>query len=436
MKILLIGGGGREHAIAWRLKASPSVTRIVCPNGNPGIAREAETPRAELASPVAWAEYGAEMGADLVVIGPEQPLAEGVADACEAKGLRVFGPTKAGAEIEASKAFAKDIMVSAGIPTAASETFSDATRALDFAKSLGGRCVVKADGLAAGKGVAMCETLDDARAAIEENLTGHRFGASSARIVIEEWLEGEEVSILALTDGEEVFPLVPSQDHKRAGEGDTGLNTGGMGAYAPVPWFGEEYLTSALSMVLRPAIAELRRRGIPYKGVLYAGLMVTKDGPKVLEFNCRFGDPETQVVLPLFEGDLGETMLACAEGRLGKILLPPHWQEGNAQTIGMRPDNAVVVVMASEGYPGTVRDGQPIHGLDAADGLSNAMIFHAGTTAGPNGEVLTKGGRVLGLTAWGRTLQSSLSTVYDLAGRVSFDGGWLRRDIAHRALGK
>ncbi|MDK2972016.1 MAG: phosphoribosylamine---glycine ligase [Candidatus Sumerlaeota bacterium] len=435
MRVLLVGNGGREHAIAWRLRRSKSVTEIVCPNGNPGIAREAQTPRVVLQTPAEWAAFALECQCDLVVVGPEAPLAAGVGDACEDRGIAVFGPRADGARIESSKAFAKDVMQAAGIPTARSEAFSDYDKALDYGRSLGLPVVVKADGLAAGKGVAICETGEQLAGALAENLKDGRFGDASRTVLVEEFLRGEEVSILAVTDGQEVFPLVPSQDHKRALDGDLGPNTGGMGAYAPAPVCTDEILSAALTDVLRPAIRELARRGIAYKGVLYAGLMVTDDGLRVLEFNCRFGDPETQVVLPLLDGDLGELMLACCEGRLGELVAP--LRPGSPDSaITMRPEHAICLVLASGGYPDAYTTGKVISGLNAADDDSRAVIFHAGTVAGADGEVLTAGGRVLGLTAWGASLEAARDRVYELAGKVSFEGCHFRHDIAHRALSR
>ncbi len=422
MKVLLVGNGGREHAIAWRLKRSASVTQIICPNGNPGIAREAETPRVALKSVQEWADYAALKKVDLVVVGPEAPLAAGMTDACEKKGLKVFGPSRAAAQLEASKSFSKDVMNAAGIPTARSESFSDYDKAYDYACGLGIPVVVKADGLAAGKGVAICTTIDELQQALSENLKEGRFGDSSRTVLVEEFLHGEEASILAFSDGENVYPMTPSQDHKRAYDDDMGPNTGGMGTYAPAPIATEEVLTASFSQVLRPTIEEMAKRGTPYKGVLYAGLMVGREGGiKVLEFNCRFGDPETQVVLPLLDGDLGEIMMACCDKRLDKV------------SIGTRPEHAACVVLASAGYPNGYETGVEIRGLDQVP-ENGAYVFHAGTKAGENGKVLTAGGRVLGLTAWGSSLQAAVDKAYDLTDIVTFDHCHFRRDIAHRAL--
>ncbi len=422
MKIVLVGNGGREHAIAWRLRRSPAVTSVVCPNGNPGIARVADVPRVDLKSMEDWASFAAREKAALVVVGPEAPLAEGLADACAAKGLKVFGPSKAAARLEASKAFAKDVMQAAGIPTARSDSFQDYDKALDFARGLGLPVVVKADGLAAGKGVAICTTEEELLQALAENLKDARFGESSRSVLVEEFLVGEEASILAFCDGANVYPMIPSQDHKRALDGDAGPNTGGMGTYAPAPVVTEEILAAAFGTVLRPAVDEMARRGTPYVGVLYAGLMIDGGGVKVLEFNCRFGDPETQVVLPLLDGDLGEIMMACCDGSLP------------GARIGVRPDHAACVVLASGGYPGRYETGKVILGLDDCE-TDSSVVFHAGTVAGEEGAVLTAGGRVLGLTAWAATLQAAVDEAYRMAEVVTFQDAHFRRDIAHRALG-
>jgi phosphoribosylamine--glycine ligase len=432
MKVLLVGNGGREHALAWRLAQCASVDRIVCPNGNPGISLHADTPSLALNSMAEWAEYARQQRTDLVVIGPEAPLAAGLADECEARGIRVFGPRSAAARLESSKAFAKEIMLAANIPTAQSGTFSDFDQAKKFARSLGLPVVIKADGLAAGKGVAICESWEDVDATLAGHLRDHHFGAASSVVLVEEFLQGEEASLIAITDGEEVWPLSPSQDHKRAYDGDTGPNTGGMGAYAPAPVVSEELLSVCMGEVMRPAVQELGRRGIPFVGVLYAGLMITSDGPRVLEFNCRFGDPECQVLMPLLEGDLAEGMLACAEHRLARHL----YRGGSADAhsaLGLRPDHAVVVVMASGGYPGKFTTGHVISGLRDSWG-NDQIVFQAGTSRREDGTIVTSGGRVLGLTAWGPSLDSTVHRAYDLADGIHFEGARFRRDIAHRAL--
>ncbi len=436
MKILVIGTGGREHAISWRLSQSASVKDIICPNGNPGIAEVASCPRIDLKSPDAWADYAAKEKVDLAVIGPEAPLAAGVGDALLAKGLRVFGPPREGARIESSKAYAKDIMAKAGIPTAQAGSFDEVGKAKEFARSLGLPVVIKADGLAAGKGVTVARSWEEVNQAIEENLVGHRFGESSARILVEEFMEGVEASVFGLCDGKTVFPLVPAQDHKPVFDGDQGPNTGGMGAYAPTPFVEEEMFTATFSEVLRPALEEMASRGIDYRGVLYAGLMMTEDGPKVVEFNCRFGDPETQVVLPLLEGDFGEILLACAEGRLEPLTMAASADRAaEAPTfIATRPQYATSVVLASGGYPGDYSKGFPISGLDAWRGRDDAIVFHAGTSLNENGQVVTAGGRVLACTAWERTLEASQRKAYEMAESIRFEGVHYRRDIAAKAL--
>lgn len=437
MKILLVGGGAREHALAWRLMLSDSVTRVVCPNGNPGIARVAETPKADLKSNASWVELAAESKPDLVVIGPEGPLAAGLGDTLREAGHAVFGPNGDGARLEASKQFAKEIMAAAGVPTARAESFDDADKAKDFARSLGLPVVIKADGLAAGKGVTVAQTREEADRAIDENLVEGRFGESSRRILVEEFMEGIEASIFGLCDGATVFPLVAAQDHKRALDGDRGPNTGGMGAYAPTPFVGEETFTAAFSEVLRPTLAELANRGIDYRGVLYAGLMLTAEGPRVVEFNCRFGDPETQVILPLVDGDLGEILLACAEGRLGPLTMAATAREAAAAPtfIGTRPEHAVTVVLASGGYPGSHKTGFPIDGLEQWDNAEDVMVFHAGT-AGVDGRVVTAGGRVLSCTARDVSLARAHERAYEVARSITFEGRHMRTDIGARALEK
>lgn len=358
----------------------------------------------------------------LIAIGPEVPLAEGITDALQAQGLAVFGPTQAGAQIEASKAWAKALMKEAGIPTAAAAVFTDAAAAIAQVEADGAPIVVKADGLAAGKGVTVAMTEAEAIAAIEAAFGG-QFGAAGSRVVLEEYLTGEEVSVLAVTDGITIRPLLPAQDHKRIGDGDTGENTGGMGAYAPAPIVTPALMTRIQAEILEPAIATLQARGIDYRGVLYAGLMITPQGdPKVIEFNCRFGDPETQVVLPLLDTPLDQLMLACTQQTLAD--LPPlEW----------KPGAATCVVLASSGYPGSYEKGKPISGLaQAAD--TGALIFHAGTRLAGD-TVLTDGGRVLGVTALGETVKEAIALAYEAVDHIQFEGAYYRRDIGHRVLG-
>lgn len=432
MRVLLVGNGGREHALAWRLVRSPSVIQVTCPGGNPGIATVAMTPPAIPKSNGEWVEFAKEYRSDLVVIGPEAPLAAGLADDLVAAGFPVFGPPKAGAMIEASKKFSKRVMAEAGIPTAASESFTDAVKAKDYARSLGLPVVIKADGLAAGKGVTVAMKWEEAAAAIDENLLTRRFGDSSAEILVEEFMEGEEASIFGLCDGECVYPLVPAQDHKRVFDGDEGPNTGGMGAYAPAPVVSEEIFAAAFAQVFRPLVDWFRKNGIVYRGVIYAGLMLTGDAIKVVEFNCRFGDPETQAVLPLLDGDFGEILLACAEGRLAPMTMAAG-ADGQAGIL-TRPDHAITVVLASGGYPGDFGKGHVITGLESAEQSDQEVVFHAGTAFDAQGRVVTAGGRVLACTAWDTTLAKARDRAYDLAGRIEFKGRHFRRDIAWRAL--
>ncbi len=438
MKVLVVGTGGREHALAWRLKQSPSVKEVLCPGGNPGIERVARCPRLSGNGHADILRLARDERPDLVVIGPEAPLAEGLGNTLRQAGYPVFGPDRDGAMIESSKAFAKDVMRAAGVPTAEAESFSDAAKAKGYARSLGLPVVVKADGLAAGKGVTVATEWEQVDAAIDENLAGRRFGASSERILVEEFMEGEEASVFGLCDGDTVYPLVPAQDFKRACDGGRGPNTGGMGAYAPVPAMTEELFTAAFSEVLRPTLAEMAARGITYRGVLYAGLMLTGDGPRVVEFNCRFGDPETQVILPLLEGDFGEILLACAEGRLRPMTMAASPAEAKSAPAGIAtsPGHCVTVVLASGGYPGSYSTGFPISGLEEAEKTDNAIVFHAGTARGDAGDVVTAGGRVLSCTAWDRTLARAVEKAYDLADRVDFEGKMFRRDIAANALRK
>jgi phosphoribosylamine--glycine ligase len=421
VKTLVIGSGGREHAIAWKLLQSPKIEEVVCIPGNGGTATLAGCRNLAL-SPTDFegiARVALVNNLALVVVGPEQPLAAGIVDALQAEKLAVFGPSQAGAQIEASKAWAKDLMAAAGIPTAASAVFTEAAAAIAYVEAQGAPIVVKADGLAAGKGVTVAQSVEAAKAAIEAAFGG-QFGVAGQQVVVEEFMTGQEASVLAVTDGLTIRPLVPAQDHKQIGEGDTGPNTGGMGAYAPTPVVPPELLDQVQTTILEPAIATLRDRGIDYRGVLYAGLMITPEGtPKVVEFNCRFGDPETQVVLPLLETNLDEILLACIEQRL-EALPPIEWK---AQA-------AACVVAAAEGYPGSYAKGMAIEGLEAAT-EAGAMVFHAGTQF-KGGQVLANGGRVLGVTALGDTFEGALSNAYGAIANLQFDGIYYRTDIGYR----
>lgn len=415
MKILLIGSGGREHALAWKIAQSPLVEKIYAAPGNPGIAEVAEC--VELGGNAAVVDFARANGVDLVVVGPEAPLVSGLVDDLEAAGIKAFGPCKAAAQLEGSKIFAKNLMKKYGIPTAAFETFDNLDAARDYIRSVGAPIVIKADGLAAGKGVIVAETLDAALSAVDEM---KNFGAAGDRIVVEEFMAGEEASILAFTDGETIIPMVAAQDHKRLNDGDRGVNTGGMGAYAPAPVVDAEVARLATERILKPVIAALKAEGIIYRGCLYAGLMIVGGEPKVVEFNARFGDPETQAVLPLMDSDLVELMVACASGDLA------------GKKIDWRDDFAVCVVMASGGYPKAYRKNLPIDGLSKAKALG-ALIFHAGT-AEIDGQIVTSGGRVLGVTAVDKDIRAAIEKAYRCVDVIHFDGAHFRRDIAARAL--
>jgi len=423
VRVLVVGNGGREHALTWKLLQSSGVQEVVCVPGNGGTAN---LPRCRnLAMSVSAFEGIARCALvnnlELIVVGPEVPLAAGITDYLQAQGLTVFGPTQAGAQIESSKAWAKELMAEAGIPTAAAAVFSKVDEAIAYVNRHGAPTVIKADGLAAGKGVTVAMTVDEAIAALQAIFDG-QFGDAGKRVVIEEYLTGEEVSVLAITDGLTIRPLLPAQDHKRIGEGDTGENTGGMGAYAPAPLVTPALMARIQAEVLEPAIAALRKRGIDYRGILYAGLMITPQGePKVIEFNCRFGDPETQVVLPLLETPLEKLLLACAQQCLAE--LPPlEWKTGAA----------ACVVLAAEGYPADYKKGLPIKGIPEAE-ATGALVFHAGTKfAQP--QVLTDGGRVLGVTAIGDGVKEALANAYTAIDCIEFEAMYYRRDIGHRVL--
>lgn len=421
MKILVIGGGGREHTLAWKLAQSPQAEKIYAIPGNPGMAKIAECENGiSIEDNDAVVAFAREKGVELVVVGPEVPLTNGLVDAMNGAGIRAFGPTRAAAELEGSKSFAKDIMQKYGIPTAKYRVFTDAASARDYVQAEGAPIVIKADGLAAGKGVVVAQTVDEALTAVNNIMEGQSFGAAGARVVIEECMFGEEASLLALTDGETIVPMVSSQDHKRAYDGDKGPNTGGMGTYAPAPVMTKELVQEATEKILRPIVAAMKKEGRPYKGCLYAGLMITEAGPKVVEFNARFGDPETQVVLPLLRSDLLEVMLACCDGRLAEQDI--KWSDGAA----------VCVVMASDGYPGGYPKGLPIKGVEQAE-AGGALVFHAGT-AERDGRLVTAGGRVLGVVARAADIRSAVDDAYAAVSRIHFHGAQYRHDIAHRAL--
>jgi phosphoribosylamine--glycine ligase len=432
MKLLVIGSGGREHALVWKLAQSPRVTQMWCAPGNGGIALE----RLEKnQSPVECVSIGAEdlpklltfaqeKKPDLTVVGPDNPLALGIVDLFQSReggSLRIWGPNRKAAQFESSKVFSQTFMEKYGIPTARSGMFDDPKAAKQFAASLGGRCAVKADGLALGKGVLICANLAEAGKAIDEILVGKAFGAAGAKVVIQEFLEGMEISLHAICDARTARLFPTSQDHKRALDGDRGLNTGGMGTYSPTPFLDETALTETGRSILEPWLRGCAAEGIDFRGILYPGIMLTKDGPKVLEFNARFGDPETQVYLTRLETDLVELLEASTKGTLAKIEL--KWS----------PMAAVCVVMASGGYPGSYAKGKPIHGLDDAAALPNVKVFHAGTTMAGD-RIVTSGGRVLGVTAWAKDIQSAQQAAYAAVERIRFDGAQFRRDIGAKAL--
>jgi phosphoribosylamine--glycine ligase len=410
MIVCVVGSGGREHALAQVLGRTADV--VVTP-GNPGIA--GTTPEGHTLTSVDTAPEAIE--ADLYVIGPEAPLVDGLADRLRAQGKLVFGPGADGARLEGSKAYMKALLDEAGVPTARFGAFDDADEAKAFLRSLPGPWVVKTDGLAAGKGVLVTDSRAEAEADVEAKLSGAAFGDAGRSVVIEEGLIGEECSLLVLCDGERLAALAPSQDFKRVGDGDAGPNTGGMGAYSPVPFVDDALVARLVDEAVAPLVRVLRARGIDYRGVLYAGLMLTPDGPKVLEYNVRFGDPETQVVLPRYDGDLAALLAEVARGRLETI---PRFV----------PDAAVCVVLASEGYPESPRVGDPIEGLDDTAGTPHTSVFHAGTGTGEKGQVLTAGGRVLGVTSLGRTIEEARSRAYRCVGRLRWPGMLHRTDIA------
>lgn len=421
MKILLVGGGGREHALAWKLARDRQRPTLFCAPGNAGTAElgvNVPIQAEDIDGLMAWTRREKP---DLTVIGPEAPLCAGLADRLHAEGFRAFGPCRAAAQLEGSKVFAKSVLQAAGVPTAQSETFTNTEKALAYVRAAKSPLVVKADGLAAGKGVLICANAREAEEAVETAMVRQSFGKAGRQILVEEFLEGEEVSILALVDGQRAILLPSAQDHKRALDGDQGLNTGGMGAYSPAPMETAAFRIMVLDTIFNPTLKELRRRDITYQGVLYAGLMMTAAGPKVLEFNCRFGDPETQAILPRLKGDLIPAMEACIDGNL----LPEH--------AACRPEACVCVVMTAGGYPGAYRNGDAIAGLKEAAALSETLVFHAGTKLA-GGQIVTAGGRVLGVTALGRTLVETAAKAYQAVAKITFQDAHYRRDIAAKGI--
>ncbi len=422
MKVLVVGGGGREHALCWALAASPLLAKLWCAPGNAGIFDVADCVAIaadDVPGIVAFARANA---VDLVVAGPEAPLTLGLADACAAAGLRCFGPSAAAARLEGSKSFCKSVADAAGVPTAAWRRFEDAAAARAHVRSVGAPIVVKADGLAAGKGVVVAATVAEAEAAIAEIMEARVHGAAGAAVVIEECLVGEEVSFFALCDGEAALPFGAAQDHKRVGEGDTGPNTGGMGAYSPPPAFSDALRDEVMARIIRPTLAEMARRGTPFRGVLFAGLMLTAAGPRLIEYNVRFGDPECQTLLLRLESDLLVALLAACEGGLDKVAL--CWSAAHS----------LVVVLAARGYPGAPAKGGEIRGLDRAAAVPGARMFHAGTARRADGAVVANGGRVLGIGGTGATLREARDDAYRAVDALDWPEGFCRWDIGARAL--
>ena len=419
MKVCVIGNGGREHALAWRLSISPSVTKVYAIPGSAAMSDCAELVGIDWQQSDHLISFLKDNQVDLVVVGPEAPLVAGLADTLNKAGIPVFGPSKAAAQLEGSKVFAKDLMKKYNIPTAAYGVFHKVDEAKEFISQTGAPIVVKADGLAAGKGVVVAMTIDEANAAVEDMLSGNRFGEAGSTVVIEEFMEGEEASLLAFVDGKTVVPMIASQDHKRIFDGDKGPNTGGMGTYAPAPVLTDALRDEAMKTILEPMVAAMENEGMPYVGCLYAGLMITPQGPKVVEFNARFGDPETQVVLPLLDSDLGQIMMACATGTL------------TADMVKWKDSSAACVILASKGYPETSSKGDVIHGdIKQHD---TTIVFHSGTKL-VGDEYVTNGGRVLGVVGLGKDLRTALDRAYSRIEHINFEGMQYRTDIGAKAF--
>ena len=416
MKILIVGSGGREHAIAWKIAQSPKVEKIYCAPGNAGIAEYAECVDIKAMEFDRLAAFAKEHAVDLTVVGMDDPLVGGIVDVFEAQGLRVFGPRKNAAILEGSKAFSKDLMKKYHIPTAAYENFDNAKAALSYLETAKFPIVLKADGLALGKGVLICNTLAEAQDGVREIMTDKKFGQAGNRMVIEEFMTGREVSVLTFVDGKTIRIMTSAQDHKRAGDGDTGLNTGGMGTFSPSPFYTKEIDAWCMEHIYQPTVDAMRAEGREFKGIIFFGLMLTADGPKVLEYNARFGDPETQVVLPRMKTDIVDVFNACVDGTLDQIGLE---FEDNA---------AVCVVLASDGYPVSYKKGYVIHGLETFQDKDGYYVFHAGTAASPDG-IVTNGGRVLGVTAKGADLKEARANAYEAVKWIDFENNYFRHDI-------
>ena len=417
MKVLIVGSGGREHAIAWAVKKNPDVEKIYCAPGNAGIAEIAECVPIKAMEFEKLVAFAKENAVDLTIIGMDDPLCGGIVDCFEAAGLRVFGPRKNAAVLEGSKAFSKELMKKYGIPTAAYETFDDPEQALAYLADAKYPIVLKADGLALGKGVLICQNHDEAAAGVKEIMQDKKFGDAGNKMVVEEFMTGREVSVLSFCDGKTIRPMTSAQDHKRAGDGDTGLNTGGMGTFSPSPFYTEEVDAFCRANIYQKTVDAMASEGRPFVGIIFFGLMLTEEGPKVLEYNCRFGDPEAQVVIPRMENDLVSVCEACIDGKLDEVEL--HFKD-NA---------AVCVVLASAGYPVSYKKGFPIHGLEKFAGSETEFVFHAGTAKNEKGEIITNGGRVLGVTALGENLKAARANAYEAVKKVTFENAFCRSDI-------
>jgi phosphoribosylamine--glycine ligase len=421
MKVLVVGGGGREHALVWKIVQSPEVSKVYCAPGNAGISEQATLVPIRANDLASLLQFASKEKIDLTVVGPEDPLTKGIVDLFESKGLAIFGASQRAAELEGSKAFAKEMMKKCRIPTSSYEIFDDPKKARDYVRKQGAPIVVKADGLAAGKGVILCKTVEEGLKSVDEIMVKKIFGEAGDRVVVEEYLVGEEASYIAFTDGKAILPMASSQDHKQVFDGDQGLNTGGMGAYSPAPVVTDEVHEKIIEKILRPIIQGMGEEGRPYKGVLYAGLMIHEGHPKVLEFNARFGDPETQPVLMRMKGDIIPILRACIEGSLSQYKI--EW------------DNraSVCVVMASKGYPGDYEKGKPISGLKEVSQMEDIFVFHAGTSL-KDGQMSTNGGRVLGVTGLGKDIPRAIERTYQAVKKISWEGAHYRRDIGQKAL--
>lgn len=425
MKVFLIGSGGREHALAWRLAGSDQCTALYCAPGNPGIAQVAEIVPIAVDDLEGLTRFATEQAMDLVVVGPEAPLVAGLSDRLRAKGIKVFGPSKAAAQLEGSKAFTKELCTKYNIPTAAYGRFTDANAAADFIRKTGAPIVVKADGLAAGKGVIIAQSEEEAIEAARDMLSGTSFGAAGAEIVIEEFLDGEELSFFALSDGKTVLPFASAQDHKRVGDGDTGPNTGGMGAYSPAHLMTRELHQKIMDRIVTPSITGMAKDGHPFEGVLFAGIMVVRDEPYLIEYNVRFGDPECEAMMLRLQDDLLDILESCAGGTLDRYA---------ARGLSFSSHVALGVVMAAKGYPNAYAKGGVIGGIDAADSMAGVKVFHAGTSQKDDGTIVSSGGRVLCVTASGTTVKEAQENAYRAVDALDFPDGFCRRDIGGRAV--